>query len=69
MTAPAGQFHTCAEVVAIAHARGIQHITENSVVTAAYRGSKPLKRTKVNGRVYYERKDVDAWLAGERIDH
>ena len=30
--APTGQFHDSAEVVAIAHARGLKHITEGSVI-------------------------------------
>lgn len=68
MSAPAQQFYDRAEVVAIAHARGLKHITEKSVITAAYEGRKPLKRTKVNGRVYYAHNDVEAWLAGDRLD-
>lgn len=68
MTAPTEQFHDRAEVVKIARERGIKHITENSVVTASYRGSKPLKRTMINGRIYYARNDIENWLAGERID-
>lgn len=66
MPAPTQQFYDRAEVVAIAHARGLKHITENSVVSAAYVGSKPLKRTKINGRIYYAHNDVEAWLAGDR---
>jgi hypothetical protein len=68
MTAPTEQFYDRAEVVKLAHERGLKHITENSVVTAAYYGNKPLKRTKVNGRIYYARSDVEAWLAGDRLD-
>lgn len=68
MSAPAQQFYDRAEVVVIAHARGLKHITEKSVITAAYEGRKPLKRTKVNGRVYYSHRDVEAWLAGDRLD-
>lgn len=68
MSAPTQQFYDRAEVVAIAHARGLKHITENSVITAAYKGHKPLKMTKVNGRVYYAHNDVEAWLAGDRLN-
>lgn len=68
MTASTEQSYDRAEVVRIAHERGLKHITEHSVVTAAYRGSKPLKRTKLNGRIYFKHSDVEAWLAGERID-
>lgn len=67
MTAPTQQFYDTDEVVAIARSRGLKHITKNSVVTAAYYGDRPLKRTKVNGRVYYAHDDVNAWLAGERM--
>ncbi|MCV7100734.1 hypothetical protein [Mycobacterium palustre] len=68
MSAPTQQFYDRAEVVAIAQARGLKHITENSVITAAYEGNRPLKRTKINGRIYYAHKDVEAWLAGDRLD-
>lgn len=67
MSAPVKQFYDRAEVVAIAHARGLKHITENSVITAAYKNDRPLKLTKVNGRVYYAHSDVEAWLAGDRM--
>ncbi|TXI53929.1 DNA-binding protein [Mycolicibacter arupensis] len=65
MTAPTQRFFDSAEVVAIAHARGIKHITENSVIVAAYQGRRPLKKTKVAGRVYYTQEAIDAWLSGQ----
>lgn len=68
MTTPVQQYYGRAEVVAIARAHGLTHITENSVITAAYVGNKPLKRTKINGRIYFAHNDVEAWLAGERLD-
>jgi hypothetical protein len=68
MTASTQQYYDRAEVVAIARARGLKHITENSVITAAYEGNKPLKRTKINGRIYFAHNDVEAWLTGERLD-
>lgn len=61
---PTEQFYDCAEVVAIAHARGLKHITEGSVITAAYRGNRPLKKVKFSGRVYYSHSAVEAWLSG-----
>lgn len=67
MTAPVEQFFNAEEVAAIARSRGLKHITRNSVVTAAYYGDRPLKRTKVNGRVYYARSDIERWLAGEKL--
>lgn len=64
----AEQLYDYDAVVAAAHKLGATHITRNSVVTAAYRGSKPLKKTMLNGRVYLARSDVEAWLSGERQD-
>lgn len=63
--APTERFYDAAEVVEIARARGLKHITENSVFTATYRGRKPLRRVKFSGRVYYPRSAVEAWLAKE----
>lgn len=62
---PTEQFYDCAEVVAIANARGLKHVTENSVITAAYRGNRPLRKVKFSGRVYYPHSAVEAWLAME----
>jgi hypothetical protein len=62
--APTEQFYDYAEVAAIAQARGLKHITENSVITASYKGNRPLKKVKFNGRVYYSRSAVEAWLTG-----
>jgi hypothetical protein len=63
--APTERFYDCAEVVAIARGRGLKHITENSVITAAYRGNRPLRKVKFSGRVYYPHSAVEAWLAGQ----
>lgn len=68
MTAPTRQYYDRAGVVAFAHERGLRHITENSVVAASYHGHRPLKRTKVHGRIYYAHSDVEAWLTGQRFD-
>jgi hypothetical protein len=65
MTAPTEHYYDREEVAAIAQARGFKHITRESVITAAYRGNRPLKKTKKNGRVYYAHSDVEAWLAKE----
>lgn len=62
MTAPTQEYFNRSEVVAIAHERGLRHITENSVICAAYYGNRPLKKTKFGGRIYYTRKAIDAWL-------
>lgn len=65
MSAPVQQYYDRKGVARLARERGLSHITENSVSTAAYKGSKPLKLTKVNGRVYFKIEDIEAWLAGE----
>jgi hypothetical protein len=59
------QFYDKAEVARIARERGLKHITENSVWTAAYCGNRPLKKTKINGRIYFSSSAVEAWLSGE----
>jgi hypothetical protein len=68
MSAPTQEFYDRAGVVAYAQARGITRITENSVNAAAYHDDRPLKRTKIHGRIYHAHSDVEAWLAGERLD-
>jgi hypothetical protein len=60
----AQQYYDRRGVARLARERGLSHITENSVETAAYRRDKPLKRTKINGRIYYKLDDIEAWLAG-----
>lgn len=61
------RYYDRAGVVELAHAQGLTHITEHSVATAAYKGDRPLRRTKVNGRVYYAHNDVEAWLSGNKV--
>ena len=68
VTTPVEQYYTRAEVARIAQRRGLKYITENSVWTAAYYGDRPLKKTKINGRIYFAHSDVERWLAGERDD-
>lgn len=65
MTAPTQRFYDSAEVVAIAQGRGLKHITEGTVRVAAYQGHRPLKKTKVAGRIYFTQEAIDAWLAGQ----
>lgn len=65
MAVQTDQYHTADEVVAIAHELGVKHITKNGVYTAAYQGSKPLKKTKINGRIYFRRSDINKWLEGD----
>lgn len=67
LTTQTQKFYDRAGVVAFAHERGLTHITGNSVNSAAYHNNRPLKRTKVHGRIYYAQRDIEAWLAGERV--
>jgi hypothetical protein len=68
MAALTRQYYDRAGVAHLARERGLSHITENSVVAAAYHGDRPLKRTKIQGRVYYKIDDIEAWLSGQRLD-
>lgn len=45
-------------------------VSSSTVKKAAYYGDKPLKRTKIGGRVYFARRDIEAWLDSriERAD-
>ncbi|WP_050584519.1 hypothetical protein [Mycobacterium avium] len=61
------QYYDRKGVVRLAHERGLNHITENSVGNAAYKGNRPLKLTKVSGRVYFKIDDIEAWFAGEQL--
>jgi len=65
VTAPTQRYFNSAEVVAIAHARGLKHITGGTVRVAAYQGHRPLKKTKVAGRIYFTQEAIDAWLSGQ----
>lgn len=67
VSAPVQQYYDRKGVARLARERGLSHITENSVSTAAYKGNKPLKLTKINGRVYFKIEDIEAWLAGAAL--
>ncbi len=66
MTAPVRQYYDRKAAAELAQARGLSHITENSVENAAYRDGK-LKRTRIQGRIYYKIEDIEAWLTGEAL--
>lgn len=66
MTAPVQQYYDQKGVAQLARERGLHHITENSVINAAYRDGR-LKRTKVQGRIYYRLQDIEEWLSGETL--
>jgi hypothetical protein len=50
------------------HRRGVKHVTARTLEKAAYEGSRPLRRTKIGGRIYFARSDLDAWLASGKMD-
>lgn len=64
MEKPQRQYLTADQVVVYAHALGASHVNKGRVITAAYRHPIRLRKFKVDGRVYYRIKDVDAWLTG-----
>lgn len=68
LTTPTQKYYDRAGVVSFAHELGLTHITENSVNSAAYHNDRPLKRTKVHGRIYYAQRDIEAWLTGDRLE-
>lgn len=61
------QFYDAAEVVILARELGLEHVTARTVEKAAYYGDKPLKRTKIGGRVYYALADIENWISGGRM--
>lgn len=67
---PDKQFYDPAETVLVSRELGHVDVNSSTVKKAAYYGTKPLKRTKIGGRVYFDRADIEAWLASriERSD-
>lgn len=64
------QFYDSAETVIEARKLGHVDVTSATVRKAAYYGDKPLKRTKIGGRVFFAHQDILAWLEGriQRLD-
>lgn len=64
------QFYDAAETVLEARKLGHLDVTSSTVRKAAYYGERPLKRTKIGGRVFFARGDIQAWLDGriQRMD-
>lgn len=60
---PDKQFYDPAETVLVSRELGHVDVNSSTVKKAAYYGDKPLKRTKIGGRVYFARADIEAWLA------
>jgi hypothetical protein len=60
------QFYDSAEAVLVARELGHVDVCSSTVKKAAYYGEKPLKRTKIGGRVFFTREDIETWL-GSRI--
>lgn len=65
MAVKTDQLHSMEETIQICHEAGAKHVTRNSIIAAVYQGKRTLRRTKVGGRVYFRRSDIDKWLAGE----
>lgn len=61
------KFYDRKGVVEVAHELGLTHVTEGTVVRAAYYGNKPLQRTKIGNRVYFARTDIENWIAGSKL--
>ncbi|BCO98314.1 helix-turn-helix transcriptional regulator [Mycobacterium intracellulare] len=59
---PDKQFYDSAETVLVARELGHVDVSSSTVKKAAYYGDRPLKRTKIGGRVYFARQDIEAWL-------
>jgi hypothetical protein len=50
------------KAVVYARSQGLDTVTESTLKRAAYYGDKPLKRTKIGGRVYFAVEDLDRWI-------
>jgi hypothetical protein len=61
------RFYTPTEAVAVAHQLGLTNVTPKTLKTAAYYGSRPLKRTKIGGRVYFALSDIEAWITSCKV--
>lgn len=54
------EYLTYAKAVQYCHGRGAVNVTEKTLKNYAYEGRRPLKRTKIAGRVYFARTDLEA---------
>lgn len=61
------RFYTPTQAVVIAHQLGLTNVTPKTLKTAAYYGSRPLKRTKIGGRVYFALSDIEGWIASCKV--
>jgi hypothetical protein len=43
------------------------NVTAKTLKTAAYYGSRPLKRTKIGNRVYFALSDIENWIASCKV--
>jgi hypothetical protein len=62
------EYFEYADAIAYLHEKGLRHVTYRTLVKAAYEGRRPLKRTKIGGRIYFARSDVDSWVASSKMD-
>lgn len=57
-------YFTADEVVTYCHEkRNIKTVKPGTIRRATYEGDRPLRRTKIGGRVLYAQSDVDRWIA------
>jgi len=64
---PDKQFYDPAETVRVSRELGHVDVNSSIVKKAAYYGDRPLKRTKIGGRVYFAHSDTEAWLASRIV--
>jgi hypothetical protein len=61
------QYFDATETALLAREMGLKNVTERTVREAAYYGDRPLKRTKIGGRVYFALADIENWIAGCKV--
>lgn len=62
------EYFDYARAVAYCHRVGATTVTEKTLKKYAYEGKRPLRRTKIAGRIYFARTDIDSWLASGKMD-
>ncbi len=61
------QYFDATETALLAREMGLKNVTERTVREAAYYRDRPLKRTKIGGRVYFALSDIENWIAGCKV--
>ena len=68
LVATGEEYFTYERAVEYVHSKGVPTVTARTLEKYAYEGRRPLKRTKIGGRIYFARSDLDAWLASGKMD-